>query len=54
MRNLAKRFVSDGSGAAAVEYGLIAACIAIAIVAVVRGIAASLSSTFNSIPASLH
>jgi pilus assembly protein Flp/PilA len=39
MTNLVKRFVKDESGATAVEYGLIAAGISVAIIAVVHGIA---------------
>jgi len=32
------RFVKDESGATAIEYGLIAACISVAIIAVVQGV----------------
>ena len=38
MKNLVLRFVSDESGATAIEYGLIAAGISVAIIAVVQGI----------------
>ena len=38
MKNLVSRFVKDESGATAIEYGLIAAGIAIAIIAVVNGL----------------
>ena len=38
MTNFVKRFVRDESGATAVEYGLIAAGISVAIIAVVQGL----------------
>jgi len=37
MKNLISRFVKDESGATAIEYGLIAAGISLAIIAVVNG-----------------
>jgi pilus assembly protein Flp/PilA len=43
------RFVKDESGATAIEYGLIAACISVAIIAVVQGIGTKLNTTFTSI-----
>lgn len=43
------RFVKDESGATAIEYGLIAACISVAIIAVVQGIGTKLTNTFTSI-----
>jgi pilus assembly protein Flp/PilA len=53
MRKLALRFMSDDSGATAIEYGLIAAGISVAIIAVVNGLGTQLSSTFNSIATQL-
>jgi pilus assembly protein Flp/PilA len=53
MKNLIARFVKDESGATAIEYGLIAAGIALAIIAVVNGLGTKLSSQFNSISTSL-
>ena len=47
------KFLSDQSGATAIEYGLIAAGIALAIIAVVNGIGSSLNTQFNSINSSL-
>ena len=38
MKNLFVRFVKDDSGATAIEYGLIAAGISVAIIAVVNGL----------------
>jgi len=53
MTKLALRFVSDDNGATAIEYGLIAAGISVAIIAVVNGLGTQLSSTFNSIATQL-
>jgi pilus assembly protein Flp/PilA len=47
------KFLSDQSGATAIEYGLIAAGIAIAIITAVNGVGTSLISEFNSISSSL-
>jgi pilus assembly protein Flp/PilA len=49
MKNLIARFVKDESGATAIEYGLIAAGIALAIITVVNGLGTNLSSKFSSI-----
>jgi pilus assembly protein Flp/PilA len=53
MKNLVSRFVKDESGATAIEYGLIAAGISIAIISVVNGIGTKLSTKFSDISASL-
>jgi pilus assembly protein Flp/PilA len=53
MNNLIARFVKDESGATAIEYGLIAAGISIAIVAAVNGIGSNLVSKFTTISTSL-
>ena len=53
MKNLIARFVKDESGATAIEYGLIAAGISLAIIAVVNGLGSNLSSKFNSVNTSL-
>jgi pilus assembly protein Flp/PilA len=47
------RFLSDESGATAIEYGLIAAGISLAIIAAVNGLGTNLSAQFTSINASL-
>jgi pilus assembly protein Flp/PilA len=47
------RFVKDCSGATAIEYGLIAAGIAVAIIAVVNGLGSTLNSKFSSISSQL-
>jgi len=49
MKNLVKRFAKDESGATAIEYGLIAAGISVAIIAVVQGLGANLKGTFTTV-----
>ena len=44
-----KRFLSDESGATAIEYGLIAALIAVAIIAAVGALGESLTQAFEDI-----
>jgi pilus assembly protein Flp/PilA len=46
-------FLSDESGATAIEYGLIAAGISLAIIAVVNGLGTNLNDEFTSINSSL-
>jgi len=53
MSKLLARFVKDESGATAIEYGLIAAGIALAIIAVVNGLGTNLNNKFTSINTSL-
>jgi pilus assembly protein Flp/PilA len=53
MKNLVTRFVSDESGATAIEYGLIAAGISVAIIAVVNGLGSKLTNTFSDISTKL-
>jgi pilus assembly protein Flp/PilA len=53
MKNLVSRFVKDESGATAIEYGLIAAGISLAIIAVVNGLGTNLNAKFTSINTSL-
>jgi pilus assembly protein Flp/PilA len=53
MKNLIARFVKDESGATAIEYGLIAAGISLAIITVVNGLGSNLNTKFNSINTSL-
>jgi len=47
------RFLCDQSGATAIEYGLIAAGIALAIITVVNGLGTALNTQFTSISSSL-
>ena len=53
MKNLVSRFVKDESGATAIEYGLIAAGISVAIIAVVQGLGTRLNTTFGSVQTAL-
>jgi pilus assembly protein Flp/PilA len=53
MKNIVSRFVKDESGATAIEYGLIAAGIAIAIITAVNGVGSQLSTKFGVISTSL-
>ncbi len=53
MKNLISRFVTDESGATAIEYCLIAAGISLAIIAVVNGLGTNLNTKFTSINNSL-
>jgi pilus assembly protein Flp/PilA len=54
MMSIVKRFLADESGATAIEYGLIAAGISLAIISVVNGLGTRLNSRFASISSSLH
>jgi len=51
--NLISRFVRDESGATAIEYGLIAALIAVAIITAVKLVGTNLSTTFNNVATNL-
>lgn len=48
-----KHFVANESGATAIEYGLIAALIAVVIIGAVTAVGTSLSTTFNNVSASV-
>jgi pilus assembly protein Flp/PilA len=54
MKTLFVRFVKDDSAATAIEYGLIAAGISVAIIAVVNGIGTNLNTKFNTISTQLR
>lgn len=51
--NMFSRFMKDDSGATAIEYGLIAAIVAVGIIAALRNVSGSLQTTFNSVSDSL-
>lgn len=53
MKNLLLKFKDDESGATAIEYGLIAALIAIAIIAGAGALGNALNKQFNSIATEL-
>jgi pilus assembly protein Flp/PilA len=48
-----QKFLADESGATAIEYGLIAAGIAIAIITAVQGVGTQLSTNFDTIKTKL-
>ncbi|MGX4771032.1 Flp family type IVb pilin [Bradyrhizobium guangdongense] len=50
---LFRRFLSDQNGATAIEYGLIAAGIALAIITVVNSLGTTLNDKFSSVSSSL-
>ena len=54
VKSLLIRFLKDDSGAIAIEYGLIAARISLAIIAVVSNLGTKLKTTFSSISTQLH
>ena len=49
IKRLVARFLKDQSAATAIEYGLIAAGIAVAIITVTRGLGTKLTSTFKAV-----
>jgi pilus assembly protein Flp/PilA len=53
MKALFNRFVQNESGATAIEYGLIAALVAVAIIASLTGMKNSLTGTFNKVSTEL-
>jgi pilus assembly protein Flp/PilA len=53
LRRLISEFLADQSGATAIEYGLIAAGIAIAIITAVNSVGTALKTNFNSISTAL-
>ncbi|MGA2998672.1 Flp family type IVb pilin [Bradyrhizobium sp.] len=53
MKKIVAKFLADQSGATAIEYGLIAAGISLAIIAAVNGLGSTLNTKFTSINTSL-
>ena len=53
MARLIELFTNDESGATAIEYGLIAAGISVAIIAVVNSLGSQLNSTFSTVSSQL-
>jgi pilus assembly protein Flp/PilA len=53
MKNLVSRFVNDESGVTAIEYGLIAALIAVVIIASVTLVGNNLTDVFSAVAAKL-
>ena len=54
MSKLVLRFLKDNSGVTAIEYGLIAAGIAVVIIVAVQATGTSLNKTFNSVSGALN
>lgn len=54
MKHVLKKFLADESGATAIEYGLIAAGISLAIISGVNGLGTNLRTKFTSINTSLR
>ena len=54
MRKLIDSFAKNESGATAIEYGLIAAGISVAIITVVNGLGSKLTDTFTDIKTKLN
>jgi pilus assembly protein Flp/PilA len=53
MLNLVLRFVRDESAATAIEYGLIAALVAVVIISAVKAVGTKLSTTFTTVSGNL-
>jgi len=53
MKSLFNRFAADESGATAIEYGLIASLIAVAIIAALTTMGTKLSATFGKVSTQL-
>jgi pilus assembly protein Flp/PilA len=54
MRNLLMKLLDDRQGATAIEYGLIAALIAVVIITVLKTVGTDLSSVFNNVATNLN
>jgi pilus assembly protein Flp/PilA len=53
MRLRLTAFLNDESGATAIEYGLIAAGVALVIITVIKGVGSNLKGTFSSVSSAL-
>lgn len=53
MKTQIVRFLNDETAATAIEYGLIAAGIAVAIITVVKGLGSKLNTTFTTVQTAL-
>ncbi|MCJ2017468.1 MULTISPECIES: Flp family type IVb pilin [unclassified Methylobacterium] len=54
MKSLFNRFASDESGATAIEYGMIAALVAVAIITALRTLGTNLTAKFTQISGNLQ
>jgi pilus assembly protein Flp/PilA len=53
LRHMLQKFLADESGATAIEYGLIAAGIALAIITMVNSVGTKLNATFSAVSSGL-
>ena len=53
MKSLFSRFVKDESGATAIEYGLIASLISVAIITAATGLGKNISNTFSKVSSNM-
>lgn len=53
MTTLIKKFLADETGATAIEYGLIASLISVAIIAAAKSVGSNVSSTFSKVAANM-
>ena len=53
MKNITKRFIADESGATAIEYGLVAALMGVAVIAIFGAFQTKLTSAFTKLGNSL-
>ncbi len=54
MKSLLARWLSDERGATAIEYGLIAALIAVVVIGAVTTVGTKLKATFTTIGSNIH
>ncbi|MGY2047236.1 Flp family type IVb pilin [Methylobacterium sp. JK268] len=54
MKTMLKRFATDESGATAIEYGLLATLIAVALITAAGSVGTNLSSMFNKVAGNLN
>jgi len=54
VKNITKRFIADESGATAIEYGLVAAMMGIAVVTIFKAFGTSLGNAFGTIGTALN
>jgi pilus assembly protein Flp/PilA len=54
MHKFVSRFIRDESGATAIEYGLIAALVAVVLITALTTLGTSLSTTFNGVAGNLR
>lgn len=53
MKSLMQKFMSDESGATAIEYSLIAALIAVGIIASAKSLGSQINNTFNTVASTM-